>query len=118
MYDVIVVGAGPAGSAASKRCAEHGLKTLLIEKRGLPRDKVCSGMVMGPLAHKLIKEEFGDVPGAVLPQPPHLSGYRFHVPGIGSEKLENYTLLTWRRDLDYWMSQKAQASGVEIWDGA
>ena len=118
MYDVIVVGAGPAGSAASKRCAEHGLKTLLIEKRGLPRDKVCSGMVMGPLAHKLIKEEFGDVPGAVLAQPPHLSGYRFHVPGIGSEKLENYTLLTWRRDLDYWMSQKAQASGVEIWDGA
>ncbi len=32
-YDVIVVGAGPAGSVAARRAAEGGLKTLLIEKR-------------------------------------------------------------------------------------
>ena len=55
MADVIVVGAGPAGSAAAKRCAEYGLDTLILEKRRLPRDKVCSGMIMGPAAHTLIK---------------------------------------------------------------
>ncbi|MEM2924940.1 MAG: NAD(P)/FAD-dependent oxidoreductase [Methanocellales archaeon] len=33
MYDVIVVGAGPAGSIAAKTAAELGLKVLLIEKR-------------------------------------------------------------------------------------
>ncbi|MEM0351087.1 MAG: NAD(P)/FAD-dependent oxidoreductase [Archaeoglobaceae archaeon] len=33
MYDVIVVGAGPAGSMAAKTCAENGLNVLLIEKR-------------------------------------------------------------------------------------
>jgi digeranylgeranylglycerophospholipid reductase len=33
MFDVIVVGAGPAGSMAAKTCAENGLKVLLIEKR-------------------------------------------------------------------------------------
>jgi digeranylgeranylglycerophospholipid reductase len=32
-YDVIVIGAGPAGSVAARRAAEGGLKTLLIEKR-------------------------------------------------------------------------------------
>lgn len=118
MYDVIVVGAGPAGTTAAKKCAKHGLKTLILEKCRLPRDKVCSGMVMGPLAHTLIKEEFGDIPKTVLTEPQHLSGYSFHVPGIGSENLNNFTLLTWRRNLDYWMSQKAQAGGAEIWQDA
>ncbi len=33
MYDVVVVGAGPAGSMAAKTAAEHGLKVLLVEKR-------------------------------------------------------------------------------------
>ncbi|MDD2777624.1 MAG: NAD(P)/FAD-dependent oxidoreductase [Methanocellales archaeon] len=32
-YDVIVVGAGPAGSMAAKTAAEHDLETLLLEKR-------------------------------------------------------------------------------------
>jgi len=116
--DVIVVGAGPAGTAAAKRCAEYGLDTLMLEKSRLPRDKVCSGMVMGPVAHTLIKQEFGDLPETILSQPSHLKGYVFHVPGIGSQKLDNFTPLTWRRDLDYWMNQKAQAKGVEIWQAS
>ncbi len=118
MWDVIVVGAGPAGSAAAKKCAEYGLDNLILEKRRLPRDKVCSGMVMGPAAHTLIKQEFGDIPEPILSQPNHLNGYMFHVPGIGSQKLDNFTSLGWRRDIDYWMNQKAQAKGVEIWQGA
>ena len=32
-YDIAVVGAGPAGLMAAKTAAEHGLKTVLIEKR-------------------------------------------------------------------------------------
>ena len=118
MRDVIVIGTGPAGSAAAKRCAEHGLDTLMLEKRTLPRDKVCSGMVMGPVAHTLIKQEFGALPESILSQPGYLSGYMFHVPGVGSQKLDNFTLLGWRRDIDYWMSQRAQTEGVEIWQGA
>ncbi len=118
MWDVIVVGAGPAGSATAKKCAEGGLKTLLLEKGKLPRDKVCDGMIMGPLAHTLIKQEFGDIPQEILSKPDCLSGYMFQVPGIGSAPLDNFTPLTWRRNLDYWMNQKAQAKGVEIWSAS
>ena len=66
MHDVIVVGAGPAGTAAAKKCVEYGLNTLILERHRLPRYKVCTGMIMGPAAHTLIKQEFGDIPENIL----------------------------------------------------
>lgn len=42
-YDVIVVGAGPAGSTAAKFLSEKGAKVLLIDKDKFPRDKPCGG---------------------------------------------------------------------------
>ena len=39
--DVIIVGAGPAGSTAAYYLAQAGLDVLLIEKSRFPRDKVC-----------------------------------------------------------------------------
>ena len=44
-YDVIVIGAGPAGSTAARECAERGLSVLLLEKEEFPRDKPCGGGV-------------------------------------------------------------------------
>ncbi len=118
MLDVIVVGAGPAGCMAAKGCAERGLETLLLEKRRLPRDKVCSGMIMGPTARGLMEEEFGPLPDSVLSRPGSLKGYLFHVPGVGSQNLDHFTPLTWRRNLDRWMGREAQAKGVVVWEGA
>ncbi|MBI3600413.1 MAG: geranylgeranyl reductase family protein [Nitrospinae bacterium] len=43
LYDVIVVGAGPAGSTAARCCSEKGIKTLLIDKADFPRYKPCGG---------------------------------------------------------------------------
>ena len=42
-YDVVVVGAGPAGSTAAKCLAEKGINVLLIDKSKFPRDKTCGG---------------------------------------------------------------------------
>ncbi|HZC41461.1 MAG TPA: FAD-dependent oxidoreductase, partial [Streptosporangiaceae bacterium] len=39
--DVIVVGAGPAGSSTAFHLARAGLDVLLLEKASFPRDKVC-----------------------------------------------------------------------------
>jgi len=42
-YDVVVVGAGPAGSTIAKIVAERGFKVLVLEKYTLDRGKPCAG---------------------------------------------------------------------------
>lgn len=42
-WDVMVIGAGPAGALAAHQVASRGLATLLVECKCFPRDKVCGG---------------------------------------------------------------------------
>jgi flavin-dependent dehydrogenase len=44
-WDVVVIGAGPAGSMAARCTALSGLQTLLVESKQFPRDKVCGGFL-------------------------------------------------------------------------
>ena len=49
-FDLIVIGAGPAGSSAAGEAAQRGLRVCLLEKQKLPRHKTCGGgmpMVVG-----------------------------------------------------------------------
>jgi geranylgeranyl reductase family protein len=41
MFDVAIVGGGPAGSSCAAFCALAGLRTLVIEREKFPRGKVC-----------------------------------------------------------------------------
>ena len=42
-WDAIVIGAGPAGALSATLLARQGLSVLLVERRALPRRKVCGG---------------------------------------------------------------------------
>jgi len=41
MFDVAIVGSGPAGASCAAFCARAGLRTLLLEREKFPREKVC-----------------------------------------------------------------------------
>ncbi|SHJ14571.1 geranylgeranyl reductase family [Shimia gijangensis] len=43
-FDIIVIGAGPAGSAAASRAARHGATVALVDKASFPRTKLCGGL--------------------------------------------------------------------------
>src|SRR5690349_21691129 len=45
MFDVIVVGAGPAGSVAATVLARGGARVLLLDRARFPRDKLCGDTI-------------------------------------------------------------------------
>ena len=45
MWDVAIVGSGPAGASCAAFCASAGLRTLVLERAVFPREKVCGDCV-------------------------------------------------------------------------
>ena len=45
LHDAVVIGAGPAGSAAARLLAEAGWQVALVEKAEFPRRKVCGAFI-------------------------------------------------------------------------
>ena len=63
LFDVIVIGAGPAGAAAARTAADAGLRVALVDKARFPREKLCGGGFTGRAA-RYYREIFGpDLPG-------------------------------------------------------
>ncbi|MEM6374975.1 MAG: geranylgeranyl reductase family protein [Pseudomonadota bacterium] len=52
-FDVIVVGAGPAGTSAARQARRFGLEVAILDKASFPRDKLCGGLVTGRCARAL-----------------------------------------------------------------
>jgi geranylgeranyl reductase family protein len=55
VYDVIIIGAGPAGCAAARTLASAGFSVGLFDKAIFPRDKIC-GDALIPDAHQVLKK--------------------------------------------------------------
>ncbi|MHC1591488.1 MAG: NAD(P)/FAD-dependent oxidoreductase [Candidatus Helarchaeales archaeon] len=114
-WDVIIVGAGPAGAMAGKYLAEAGKKVLIIERARLPRNKVCSGIVSTEAA-KILKKEFGHgIPPVLLVDPPKGKGIRLKLSekdDFIDQPYEFYNV--WRRTFDYWLLLKASEKGVSV----
>ncbi len=61
-YDVIIVGAGPAGCACALTLKDAGLSVALFDKKSFPRDKVCGDAIPGRAIKTLrsISEDYAD----------------------------------------------------------
>jgi flavin-dependent dehydrogenase len=112
-YDAVVVGAGPAGAAAARTLVEYGWRVGILEKKKLPRYKICSGLIVNR-SQEIIEERFGSLPESVFSRPKLLKGARMcpaddtmiDVPAEGSGILN-----VWRSEFDHWLVEK---SGAEI----
>src|SRR6476469_4833084 len=64
--DVIIVGAGPAGSSAATFLAQAGVDVLLLEKAAFPREKVCGDGLTPRAVRQLVRMGIDiDAPGWV-----------------------------------------------------
>ena len=117
MYDVIVVGAGPAGSTAAKVLAEKGLRVLLVERHKLPRYKSCSGVLIQK-SMDLVRRYYGqDVPLSATCTPVENRGMIFTDVKGRELRFEQGGLNVWRCSFDNWLTEQAAASGAEVRDG-
>ncbi len=70
IYDLIIVGGGPAGATAALYAKRRGLKTLLLDKSTFPRDKICgdalSGKAVTVLRELRLLEKVRQLPGAFI----------------------------------------------------
>lgn len=64
-YDVVIIGAGPAGCSAAISCAQHGLKVALVERLAFPRQR--PGETLHPGIEPLLRQL--GVAGKVLDVP-------------------------------------------------
>jgi geranylgeranyl reductase family protein len=111
--DVIVVGAGPAGSLAAYILASHGIQVALLEKTLFPRYKVCGG----GLTHKILKEIPFDLSSVIETT---IHDFRFshnysHV--FTRHSADPLMHCTMRGDLDAFLLQKAMSAGALVKTG-
>ena len=58
-YGLIVIGAGPGGAAAAIAAARKGVRTLLVEKNGMPGGMTTAGLVNPLAGHFYLNPETG-----------------------------------------------------------
>lgn len=117
-YDVLVVGAGPAGAAASYWLAEAGHSVLMVEKKRFPREKTCGDGLTPRAVHQL--EEIGL--GERLSEHQRFDGLRSIAHGVTLELgwpshplYPSYGYVVRRRDLDEMVADAAVKAGATLW---
>lgn len=119
MDDVIVSGAGPAGSLAALILARAGVRVRVIERAVFPRDKMC-GDTLNPGAlsvlgrHLDLEPLFGGalpIDGMILTGPGGVAVRGAYPAGITGRAIL-------RRDLDHRMAAAAAAAGAGVEEGS
>jgi geranylgeranyl reductase family protein len=120
-YDVVIAGAGPAGSTAGYLLSKSGLKVLIIDKAAFPRKKLCGGLITFKTV-KLLERVFGETIDSLKNQ---------NIINFESNRYEFFqkSNLLLQRDItipfrfidrysyDHHLLKKSQQAGVDLVEG-
>ncbi|GAB1688840.1 geranylgeranyl reductase family protein [Krasilnikovia sp. M28-CT-15] len=119
--DVIVVGAGPGGSAAAYHMARHGLRVLLLEKTEFPREKVCGDGLTPRATRQLIRMGIDTSEKAGWLQNKGLrvigGGVRLELDWPELASFPSYGLVRTRLDFDDMLARRAAEAGALLRTG-
>jgi geranylgeranyl reductase family protein len=115
-FDLIVLGAGPAGAAAAVTAARSGLSVALLDKARFPRNKLCGGGLTGRAIH-----HYEQIFGGSLPDVPmeRRSDFAFFAFGqdLGFSRDAPPLHLCMRYQLDETLFRMAVQAGAEDLSG-
>ncbi|MBD8526270.1 NAD(P)/FAD-dependent oxidoreductase [Pseudomarimonas arenosa] len=115
-YDLVILGAGPAGSVLGLRCAQLGLRSLIVEREPFPRPRLGESISAGCL-QQLQSLGIGEAIAALRFPVADEIGIRW-----GSEWQTRHDpypgLLVDRGAFDALLLRMAQAHGAEVWQPA
>ncbi|MBI1788612.1 MAG: NAD(P)/FAD-dependent oxidoreductase [Acidobacteria bacterium] len=112
-FDVVVVGAGPAGSVTAYRLAKAGVRVLVIDAKRFPREKACGGGIQRRASLKIPFEW-----DSVVHNDLRALSFSF---GLGKrftkgyEKTLVYSVL--RAEFDSLLLKQAERAGATVWQG-
>jgi geranylgeranyl reductase family protein len=115
--DVLVVGAGPGGSAAAYHLARHGIDVTVIEKATFPREKVC-GDGLTPRSVKAIQDMGIDTDDArferVIGLRVHARRTTIQLPWPDLTTFPPFGLVMPREGFDHLLAQRAVKAGARL----
>lgn len=114
LWDVLVVGGGPAGTEAAHRLASSGAEVLLLEWKSYPRHKPCGGALsvrigdwIGTQFRPLVRHRVREVR--------LLCG---EGSGFSVSSGDPVAYLVERAEFDAWMADRARRAGAVVQEGA
>jgi geranylgeranyl reductase family protein len=117
-HDVLVIGGGPAGSAAGFWLAKAGHDVCVLERKAFPRDKTCGDGLTPRAVHQI--REMGLEPAIAAHHHRH-DGLRAEAHGITLELawpqhpvFPDYGYVVRRRDLDQMVAEHAAGAGATV----
>jgi len=117
MWDAVIVGAGPAGSATALLLARAGFDVLLLDAREFPRPKPC-GDCISPGANRLLRN-LGVWDEILAQGPAVLGGWQLSCANtcFSAQFQNDISLAISRERLDAVLLRHARAAGVEVRTG-
>jgi geranylgeranyl reductase family protein len=123
VFDVIVAGAGPAGTSVATFLARRGVTTLVLDRAGFPRDKVCGDGLTPQAIYWLdrlgcVDEVLAETKACIKECDLFLDGRRLLTGGFArNTRYPDFAILLDRRRFDHILLRNAVTAGARFEGG-